>query len=166
MILEANAELLEQAADVLAAMDDATYVRPAALFDGQRIGAHVRHVIEFYERLFRGLPAGFVDYDARRRDTEIESDRIAAIWRLRELACSLRDDPSLQADLPLRVSGEGSINAASSLARELQAVMSHTVHHFALIAVLLRYYGLPVPADFGVSKATLEYRASLAAEAA
>lgn len=160
MIVEANATLLEQAARLLQTIDDPTYVRPAALFDGQRIGAHVRHVIEFYEGLFRGLRNGRVDYDARRRHPEIETERQAAITRLSAIAAQLRADARLRSSRMIWVAGEGSDPAESSIARELQAICSHTVHHFALIAVLMRYYGLPVPSDFGVSQATLKYRAA------
>jgi uncharacterized damage-inducible protein DinB len=163
MILEANAELLEQAARLIQSIDDATYVRPAALFEGQRIGGHIRHVIEFYEGLFRGLQDGRVDYDARCRDAAIESKREAAISRLQTIAVLLRTDSRLRANRMMWVAGEGAAYAESSIAREFQAICSHTVHHFALIAVLMRYYGLPVPSDFGVSQATLRYRAAQAA---
>lgn len=163
MILEANAELLEQAAQLLSTIDHVSYTRAAPLFDGQRIGGHIRHVIEFYEGLARGLAEGHVDYDARRRDPEIESNREAAIVRLRCLAALLRNDSRFRSNRSIQVAGEGSGYAESSVARELQAICSHTVHHFALIAVLLRFYGRPVPSGFGVSKATLEYRATQAA---
>jgi uncharacterized damage-inducible protein DinB len=165
MILETNLELLEEAADVLADVDDATYVRPAALFDGQQIGKHVRHIIEFYEALFRGLQEGCINYDARHRDPVLESNREVAICRLRYLAGVLRQSSGVRANRVVWVAGEGSGYAESSVARELQALCSHTVHHFALIAVLLRYYGLPVPSDFGFSKATVQYRASQRAKA-
>jgi hypothetical protein len=45
----------------------------------------------------------------------------------------------------------------SSVARELQALSTHTVHHFALIAVALRAHGVEVPPDFGYSPATLRF---------
>ena len=150
---------MEQAAAILEGIDAAAYSRPAELLDGQKIGGHVRHVIEFYEAILRGVPEGRIDYDARRRDPLLESDCEAAVQRLRGLATTLRGETRLRGVRPLWVASEGADFAESTIARELQAVASHSVHHFALIAVLLRYQGYTVPADFGVSQATLEYRA-------
>jgi hypothetical protein len=47
--------------------------------------------------------------------------------------------------------------AVTSLERELQFLLSHTVHHFALVALLLRAQGFEVSADFGVAPSTLAY---------
>lgn len=163
-----NIELLRQSIEVLSAIGDDAYTRPADLFDGQRIGAHVRHIVEFYERLLDGVRTGTVDYAARQRDPILETDRPAAIARL-ALVCSHLGSESLpEPGAGLLVRPEDSAHGpfGSTMGRELEAVASHTVHHFALIAVLLRYFGLPVPADFGVSKATLRYRAGNAREQA
>lgn len=169
-MLASNAELLEQAAAVLFEISDEDYCRPAEIFGGQRLGGHVRHVVEFYECLFEGLNAAAVDYDARRRDPEVENDRRTGRERLLAIAHRLKSDEALHHDGMLWVAMEGSpANSGahslvlSSIGRELEAVRSHTVHHFALISVLLRYYGLPVPSDLGVSQATLLYRAESAA---
>lgn len=165
-LLDLNAGLLQQALDVLA-MDSGTYTRPAELFDNQRIGGHIRHVVEFYERLFAGLRTGVVDYAARRRDPVVESDREAAIARLTEIHDRLQTDNETFDGVDLLVQPEESSlgPVGSTAARELEAVASHTVHHFALVAVLLRYFGHPVPDDFGVSKTTLRHRELPAAPA-
>src|SRR5947209_2261188 len=94
-LLASNAELLEQAAAVLLEISDEDYCRPAAIFGGQRIGGHVRHVVEFYECLFAGLAAAVVDYDARRRDPEVENDRRTGRARLLTLASRLESDSTL-----------------------------------------------------------------------
>ena len=45
----------------------------------------------------------------------------------------------------------------SSLERELLAVMSHTVHHYALIAIALRLGDFDPGVGFGVAPSTLRY---------
>jgi hypothetical protein len=159
---ELNAELLEQGIETLLSIDDETYTRPAELFDGQRIGGHIRHIVEFYERLFEGINTGVVDYAARRRDPVIEMHRCTAIARLESLSDRLRSGDVLfeWVNLLVRPEDSGRGHFGSTSGREFEAVASHTIHHFALISVLLRYFGLPVLPDFGVSKATLRYRAS------
>ena len=48
--------------------------------------------------------------------------------------------------------------ASSTIERELQFLASHTVHHFTVIALLLRLDGVEVDADFGVAPSTLHHR--------
>jgi hypothetical protein len=43
----------------------------------------------------------------------------------------------------------------SSVTRELQALLSHTVHHYALIALMLQLNGFEVPEELGVAPSTL-----------
>ena len=54
----------------------------------------------------------------------------------------------------------------SSVSRELQVLSSHTVHHFALIAVTLRAQGVQMDPDFGMAPSTLRYLESKTREAA
>jgi hypothetical protein len=50
----------------------------------------------------------------------------------------------------------------SSIDRELQVLSSHTIHHFALIAMTLRLHGVEMPPDFGMAPSTLRYQAEAA----
>ena len=55
----------------------------------------------------------------------------------------------------------------SSVGRELLTLSTHTIHHFALIAITLRAHGVAVDPDFGVAPSTLRHRQKTrAAEAA
>jgi len=78
------------------------------------------------------------------------------------------DSPSPRAVHPnrypvtLRVCTEGACGGErgwvfSNLARELQFLASHTVHHYALIALTLTALGVPVDADFGMAPSTLRH---------
>lgn len=54
---------------------------------------------------------------------------------------------------------EGSSNSdwsISSLKRELQFLLSHTIHHYSLIALALRLQGFEPGAAFGVAPSTLK----------
>jgi hypothetical protein len=48
----------------------------------------------------------------------------------------------------------------SSISRELQVLSSHTIHHFALIAMTLRMHGVELDAEFGMAPSTLRYLSS------
>ena len=54
-------------------------------------------------------------------------------------------------------SAASTVWARSTVERELQVLLSHTVHHYALIAVALRLHGLEVDPEFGVAPSTLRY---------
>ena len=151
-----NATLLRQALQLLNELDDAAFFR---------VGAHLRHVIEFYECFLDGLETMHVDYDGRRRDHSIEQRRKVASMRLQSVIERLASEPELQGDGAMFVRVEDATGRRiaspfllSSVGRELQVLSSHTVHHFALISLTLQAAGFTVEEDFGVAPSTLRYR--------
>lgn len=96
-----------------------------------------------------------MDYDSRERDETIEQSRARAIQRIEQTAAQLwklSDDQST-----LWVKQDSPYWSTSSLRRELQFLLSHLVHHQALMAVMLRVYGFVPTEEFGVAPATLEH---------
>lgn len=160
-LIDANVGFLEQALELLGEVDEATYV--AAPVPGlSSAGAHLRHVLDHYAALLDGAADGSVDYDRRRRGTAVEQDRVAAAVRTRDLMSRLLALPedgefavAVQTDCGQPV---GSARTRSSVGRELQFLVSHTVHHFALIRAVLAGSRVSLPDDFGVAPSTLAYR--------
>ena len=159
---------LRQAQVLLARMQDRFYVEPPPGFAAHRVGAHLRHILEFYECFLDGVESGHVDYDARRRDGSVEASRHAALARIASIIHRLENTLALPAESKVTVRMEDApadsadnSRLVSSLGRELQVLASHTVHHFALIAMTLSAHGFRVERDFGVAPSTLRYRSSL-----
>ena len=50
----------------------------------------------------------------------------------------------------------------SSASRELEFLLSHTVHHYALIGVICQLAGQTLPKDFGMAPSTLRHLQSQA----
>lgn len=151
---------LQAGIDLIARLEDDAWTATVAPIAASPVGAHFRHVFDHVEALLAGLHGGIVDYDQRARDPRIEQDREHALAHARRLGERLRGLGD--GDGPLRVlqdSGERGARAvaASTWARELQFVVAHTVHHHALIALLLRIQGVPVDASFGVAPSTLRH---------
>jgi hypothetical protein len=46
----------------------------------------------------------------------------------------------------------------STVARELQYLLSHTIHHHALIGTICASLAVALPKDFGIALSTLKYR--------
>jgi hypothetical protein len=120
-------------------------------------------VLEHYLCFLQGLPARRIDYDARARDERIESSRAAALDATRDVLAALlhldpHGDPAVEIQMD---SGSGDLGEdwrASSVGRELQFLCSHTVHHFALIKLLLEGAGVELAVEFGVAPSTLAYQ--------
>lgn len=157
----ANVDVLRQGADLLSRLDDTTYRRA--------IGPQLRHTLDFYVSFLRGLPEGRVDYDTRERDPRVESSRRIARERFAAIIVALEEIAPEQTSRPLQVRTEADTLAPgepewcpSSVRRELQFLLSHTVHHNALVKELLRARGRVVDARFGVAPSTLEHQARVA----
>ncbi len=153
--------VLGQLHDAVAALDDDQYCQnPVGVFESS-IGGHVRHCLDHVEALLTDS-AATIDYDARRRDTPIERERTAALRAFerldRELAALKDADGGRPAQVPITIAADGSrVVGRSTLAREVLFVVSHTVHHNALIAGMIRLLGRDVPDDFGFAPSTLAY---------
>lgn len=165
-LIDDNASLLEQGIQLLENLDDELYSKSEATVASSGIGSHFRHLIDYYERFFAGVGPtgdGHLDYDQRQRDPDVEQRTATAQERLRGIAKRLAELTQRQLPELLTVkmdSAEEDANAPrsqSSVERELQFLMSHTVHHFALIAVILRLNGSEVAPEFGVAPSTLRH---------
>lgn len=166
-LLAAQHEVLAQAQSLLAGLDARAYAAPAPAAGLAAAGAHLRHVLDMYGCFLRGLPAGELDYESRARDARIEGERDAGLAALAALRTDL--DALDGAVLPahLRVHGDTPVGheaqrawAESTPERELQFLLNHTLHHWALIAAVLRLHGRPVPPEFGMAPSTLRWLAA------
>jgi len=162
-LIRENIEILKQGLDLLRDLDDGIYPQVRHPFSQYGIGSHFRHCLDFYYSFLKGVEDGRVDYDDRERDERIEKDRRAAISKFEATIERLEGLPGLDDRMPLMVrledAGEQqdpSSWSCSSVMRELQSLVSHTVHHYALIAVMLQLNGFETAADFGVAPSTLK----------
>ncbi len=160
-MIRANQDCLEQALGLLDVLDDAQYASPRGTWSP--VGAQLRHVIEHYQSFLSGLPGRAVDYDARARDATVEGSRHRARTVIQELIAELDLARSLTETTPLRIKMECSPEPSaptwseSTIGRELQFLVSHSVHHFALIKLLVAPDGTPLDPDFGLAPSTLSH---------
>ena len=156
-----NVELIRQGLALLQEIDGELYAKPEPAISSSAIGSHVRHVVDYYQRFLVGLGVGHVDYDLRERDELVERVRESGIERLERLIGELEGLRGRGMEPSLRIKVDAADESSwgtSSMERELQFLRSHTVHHFALIAVILRLSGVEPGEEFGVAPSTLRYR--------
>jgi uncharacterized damage-inducible protein DinB len=157
--VHALANLLDDLAALLLTVPTSSYVgRPLPGVSGS-VGEHVRHTLDHIGALISLTPGAILTYDHRERGTPIESDPGAALRAFMRLKAALVDRLAMDPDTPVAVvstiAPEGDAVAAwSSLAREVAFVISHTIHHQALIATLLAVQGHTVADRFGYAPST------------
>jgi len=150
-------------AEFVSSLRDADYNRKSEYAGGGTIGGHIRHCLDHVSLLLDGIGEGLVDYDRRQRGTDVErspSQALQAIHRLEGLIGELSGDVI---DREIRVRGQiqaGSpaMEVHSTTGRGLVFVISHTIHHQAVIAAAAREIGVSLLADFGFAPATIAYR--------
>jgi uncharacterized damage-inducible protein DinB len=141
----------------------------------QAVGPHLRHIIEHYQALLNTLSAAdtdCVDYDARSRALDVQSDPVVTRQRLDTLMIemdALAEDARWSLSTPLTTrlqagtTGELAVVVETTLGRELLFVASHTTHHYALVAHYCQAAGVALGADFGKAPATVAFERKAAA---
>ncbi len=148
-----------QISEVLAGLSNDDYCRHSNLLFNASIGQHVRHVIELFIELEKGYQNGIVNYEQRKRDYQIESDKDLAISLLDDIAVS-----SITENKPLIIEAGFAednelIRIETNYYRELAYNIEHSIHHMALIRIgINELSAIEVDVNFGVAPATIKYR--------
>jgi len=146
--------------DAVAALNDDAYAGPSPrAFDGG-VGQHVRHCLDHVAALLAGVELGVTDYDQRERGGAVERDRQVGLVAIDESvdALSTLDDAMLDRPMDVHLLTSPQLPAAktqSTVARELAFVMSHTIHHGAIIKSIILATGGSPPTALGMAPATL-----------
>jgi uncharacterized damage-inducible protein DinB len=159
-LIDDNIETLKRGVELIARLDDRLYAQPNRELSLSGVGAHFRHCMDFYHSFLAGVESGRINYDLRERDEGLEQNRLFAIARLDSLIADLSRVSATEGGRVFETLLEGSSDSdwsVSSLKRELQFLLSHTIHHYALIALVLRSQGFDPGAEFGVAPSTLRH---------
>ncbi len=153
-------QILSQLMEVTQRLTPAQFARPIALLSGNSFGKHLRHVLEFYDRMIKGCEAGVINYDSRKHDTQLESDRNVAFAKMQEL---IRCVAQLKEDKTLRLEGnygEEKYDIQTNIYREMAYNIEHAIHHMAILRITLttEFPQVKVDKNFGVAYSTVKYQ--------
>lgn len=154
-------DILEQGRDLIAASSDELYSASPEQFKASSLGAHYRHHLEHVCLLLSGHQQGSIDYDARTRDPRLESERAFAISCTHTVIEKLQRIPhdALLKDVVVVcrscTTSKSRPETRSTLGRELLFLISHAVHHYALMRILVEVQGSNTCNSFGVMPSTL-----------
>jgi len=125
------------------------------------IGGHVRHIVDRFQSFFQGLPIQQIDYDERARDKTIETSLESASFALASV------QRRLESLMPHQIQHQNlvvcetvhqqgfTVQVSSTAERELMSLITHSIHHLAIIALLAKALGYKVDQSFGKAPSTV-----------
>lgn len=157
MLIKSIHRSLEELTNLLGQLSDHDYTKPCEALSGSSIGEHTRHIVEMFQCLEKSYDSGILNYDARQRNIQIQTETAYAKQCIFEVNTGLKRENKI---LYLEHYIDGlSMRIQSNYYRELLYNLEHCVHHQALIKVaVLEYKNVMVNENFGVARSTIEYR--------
>ena len=146
-----------KAVTVIGQLDDLTYCRDSSL--SSSVGEQFRHDLDFVNTFLNGIDLGRIDYTRRERDPRVSLSREYAIgkYEFTKRKLEIIGRSRLSELISVRSEVADQMWLMSSVAREMEFVLSHTIHHHALIAEKLERQGIPLKGDMGVAPSTKDY---------
>lgn len=162
---ETSYTILEQISGLINALSDAEYRAELDLLNGNSIGKHIRHILEFFDLLVSGADNGIINYDRRDHEPLFETDTGASLDKLtylKDKINNIRSDKEIILELSYTESDRDSVKIKSSIERELAYNIEHAVHHMAIIGIAVKtvFPQVSLPENFGVAFSTLRFRKS------
>lgn len=159
ILRDACSECVDQCLEIVQTLPVALYRHSSSA--SASIGTHMRHIIERISCVLEGQEQGLVDYDSRARDQLLETNPENAgnaLNSIRNALAELVSNPQETLQVQESVHQDNpAVAVASTLERELMSLVSHTIHHLAIIALLARGAGHPLRDDIGKAASTILY---------
>lgn len=141
-------------------LTDEQYFQQSKTLFNATIGQHVRHIIELFQCLEKGYETGLVNYEKRKRDVTIETNKDFAKRLLQDIYGNLgKPNKELLLEANYEETSSETITVETNYFREIIYNLEHTVHHMALIRIGIdEVSNVKVPESFGVAASTIKYR--------
>jgi hypothetical protein len=139
---------------------DSEYKQPSKILFNASIGQHARHIIELFQCLEQGYESGVINYEKRKRDYKIETDKNFAVQLLKDIYHSL-EKPNIELVLEAEDYEDTvtTVSIPTNYQRELAYNLEHAIHHLALIRVgINEVSSVLLPDEFGVAYSTIKHR--------
>ncbi|MBL0870946.1 MAG: hypothetical protein IBJ18_10265 [Phycisphaerales bacterium] len=125
------------------------------------IASHTRHTLDHVEALLHAVQTGVVNFDHRERNTSVETDLTVALTALDDLLRRVHhaamNPPTADATWAMSTiftEGGAPARMLTSPVREAAFVLSHTIHHHAILGIMARAVGAILPERFGYAPST------------
>jgi len=159
MLKQSIQHVFVQLSETLNQLSKEEYVQPSKVLLNATIGQHVRHIIELFQCLEKGYANGVVNYEKRKRDGEIETNKELASSLLKDIYQNIeRSNKEIILEAEDYCDTTRIVSIPSNYYRELAYNLEHTIHHMALIRVgVNEVSSVVLPEEFGVAYSTVKY---------
>lgn len=165
LIVAGNIDALEQARDIIESLTDDDYVRVIRPQFQSSIGQHMRHILDAYAALQNAIEgnASCIDYEKRTRGSGVETnlhDALTVVDDVKSWLCSLSAcqlNESYEAVHQVTNAKNGRVFSSTTVERELIFLISHSVHHFALLRSMLSCMSYSISSELGKANSTICY---------
>jgi uncharacterized damage-inducible protein DinB len=148
--------------DVICQLEESQFSQSLPIFSGSSIGMHSRHIVEFFQCLLeQSLDNQQVNYDKRSRDLLLQTNLDYFSQAVETVISTLDTLSEARLKGPLSIVTDDTDEVMkSSLNRELNYNLEHTIHHAALIkiGILNLMPNKELPKSFGVAPSTIRYQ--------
>ena len=156
-IKESITQTLVQLEKILIQLSDEDYTKQIELINHQNIGKHVRHIVEFFQCLL--IADEIVCFDNRKRELLLETSIPYTLQIVNQIKDEIQTiDFNKKITLKQLVNQE-ILEVESSVGRELIYCIDHSIHHFAIIKMILKieFPKINLNDDFGIAYSTINY---------
>ncbi len=160
MLTQPIQHVFVQLTDTLNQLSNEEYTRRSKIIMNATIGQHVRHIIELFQCLEKGYQTGTVNYEKRKRDYRIETEKELAVSLLKDIYRHIeKPNKAITLEAEDYCDDVQVVSIPSTYYRELAYNLEHTIHHMALIRVGVNEVSeVELPDEFGVAYSTIKYR--------
>tara|TARA_R110001606_G_scaffold10981_1_gene47728 strand:+ start:156 stop:650 length:495 start_codon:yes stop_codon:yes gene_type:complete len=150
---------LQKGIQLLESISDEAYADTSLGPYNASIGCHVRHVLDVYSCILKGVASKKIDLTTRERNIEVEQQTSLGINYFNSVIDQLKNlhqhnDLSELLEVTDDL-GLGNETATYTLGSVLMQAQSHTTHHYASIGYIIYQLKIALPTiDFGFNPST------------
>lgn len=157
-MIDAIEKNLERGIKLLNSITDEQYSDKTVPPYYSSIGANMRHILDVFTCIFKGLENSCVDFSDRERNQLAEEKTEFGILYFNDVISQLHCLNTEDFDRVIPVTddlGLGKLTANYTVGSALIQAHSHAIHHFASIGFIINQLGIELPdADFGYNPTT------------
>lgn len=140
IIIQSTLKTLDRTKCLLNNLSDDQLSNTSVMPYNSSIGAHIRHILDFYSCIFNYDKDFRIDLTERSRNRKVECECYSAACYLEEVINKLQVFNIDEDEISVRVTddlGLGKIEILYSFSALLAQANSHTIHHYAIINYIL-----------------------------
>lgn len=160
-LIETNLEILAQLKTLLKQFNNEQYTQSLHVLSNNTIGKHVRHVVEFYECLLKGIQQNEINYDNRDRNLSLENDVFYTLNLVEDIEDAIKNQTTdIPINLVVQYKSSEKILVNSTYFRELIYNIEHAIHHFAILAIAVKtnFPNITLVPNFGTAYSTIQFQ--------